>query len=171
MSDNFKSVKQNGPVWQPTHTGSKKGNDLVHLEANEKSFIQGYYLGCQTGQGPDQDSTIHKLKVTGVGDKKHLVGEMEKGQEEFSIWGTTVLNDNLSKVGIGKMTRIVWLGKKAPKKGSNHYHDWDVLVDETVEPYAGPGVVTASAQAPVSETPAQSPVLEESPAEDDDLPF
>lgn len=170
MSDNFESVKQNGPTWQPTHTGTSKENNIVPLEANEKSFIEGYLLGSTHEQGTKNDSTIHKLKVTKVGEKTHVVGEREAGKDEVSIWGTTVLNDNISKVEPGKMIRVVWLGKKAPKKGTNHYHDWDVLVDHSVEPYSGPGVIT-NAAAPAAAVPASSPVAETAPEEDDDLPF
>lgn len=163
----FESVKKNGPVWQPTQTGSKKDSNLVALKADDKSFIEGFYLGCETGQGPDNNSTIHKLKGTKVGNPTHVVGE--KGDNgEVSIWGTTVLNDNLSKIPVGSMVRVVWEGKKQPKKGGNEYHSWDVLLDSTVEPYSGPGVVSNSA-APAPEP--STPMIDDAPAGDDDLPF
>lgn len=163
----FESVKQNGPVWQPTQTGSKKESNLVPLVAGPTSFIEGYYLGCETGKGPDNNSTIHKLKGTKVGDAKHVTGE-KSPSGEVSIWGTAVLNDNLSNVSIGSMIRIVWEGKKAPKKGGNEYHGWDVLVDTTVEPLKGASVAPSNAPAPA----AASPVIDDAPeAEVDDLPF
>jgi len=166
---NFQSVKQNGPVWEPKQTGSKKEKNLTALEAGKTSFIEGYYLGCQTGQGPDNNSTIHKLKVTKVGDKKHIVGERIEGSDEVSVWGTNVLNDNLSKISVGSMCRIVWEGKKESKKGGNEYHSWDVLVDSSVEPYTGSGMIGETAQAPANEVPETSPV--ETEEEDDGLPF
>ena len=160
----FESVKKKGPVWQPTQTGSKKESNLVALVSGPTSFIEGYYLGCETGQGPDNNSTIHKLKGTKVGDVKHVTGE-KTDNGEVSIWGTTVLNDNLSKIPVGSMVRVVWEGKKQPKKGGNEYHSWDVLLDSSVEPYKGAGI-TAPAEASVP-----APALDDAPAEDDDLPF
>lgn len=164
----FESVKQNGPVWEPKQTGSKKTKDLTALEATNKSFIDGYYLGCQTGQGPDNNSTIHKIKCTKVGDSAHIIGEKDESKE-VSIWGTNVLNDNLSKINVGDMVRIVWEGKKEPKKGGNEYHSWDVLVDRSVEPLSGasnPVATTAQDEA----APVASPVVAEV-EDDDDLPF
>lgn len=164
----FESVKQNGPVWQPTHTGTKKGGDIKHLEAGDKSFIDGHYLGCETGQGPDQNSTIHKVRMTNVGDASMINGEVDQSKPEVSIWGTAVLNDNMSKTQVGAMVRIVWEGKKRPKKGGNEYHSWDVLVDNSVELYNGGGsaAVAGNTETATAATPEASPANDE-----DDLPF
>lgn len=168
----FESVKQNGPTWEPKQTGSKKENNLVSLQPTEKSYIDGYYLGCQTGQGPENNSTVHKLKMVGIGDKNHIIGEMEESQE-ISIWGTNVLNDNLSKAAPGQLVRIVWEGKKNTKTGGRSYHSWDVLIDKTAEPLAmgmPVGNTTAPAPAQPQGSVAAAPVTQEAD-DDDDLPF
>ena len=168
----FESVKQNGPTWEPKQTGSKKGKDLKALEANDKSFIIGYYLGSKTGQGPQQDSTVHKIKMTKVGDKKHIIGEMDENQE-ISIWGTNVLNDNISKVNPGQLIKVLWEGKKEPKKGGNEYHSWDVLVSKNTEPMKVNVAAQASqepAKAVEKSSPVAAPVVE-SDDDSDDLPF
>jgi len=167
----FESVKQNGPTWQPTHTGSKKEKNLKALVANEKSYIIGYYLGSQHNQGPDNNSTIHKLKMTKVGDKSLLNGEVDESGE-VSIWGTNVLNDNISKAAPGQLIKIVWEGKKEPKKGGNEYHSWDVLISKSTEPMKVAATAQSSnvAAAAVTESaPASAPSVEKE--DDDDLPF
>lgn len=168
----FESVKQNGPTWEPKQTGSKKDNNLVALEPTDKSYIDGYYLGSQTGQGPENNSTVHKIKMVGVGDKSHIIGDMEENQE-VSIWGTNVLNDNISKAAPGQLVRIVWEGKKNTKTGGRSYHTWDVLIDRTAEPLAmgmPVGNTTAPAPAQPQGNVAAAPVTQEAD-EDDDLPF
>lgn len=168
----FESVKQSGPTWEPKQTGSKKEKNLTPLKANDKSYIDGYYLGSVAGQGPDQNSTVHKLKVTGVGDKKHIIGDVDKDNPEISIWGTNVLNDNISKVTPGQLIRIVWEGKKEPKRGGNEYHSWDVLIDKEAEPLAiGQAIGNASAPAPAEPQSSVAAPVATPEEEEDDLPF
>jgi len=166
----FESVKQNGPIWEPKQKGNKKDNNLVALEPGKKSFIIGYYLGSQHNVGPKNNSTIHKIKMTEVGDKSHLIGE--ESSDEVSIWGTNVLDDNISKAAPGQLIKIVWEGKKAPLKGGNEYHSWDVLISKSAEPMKVSNTAQASnaASAPVTEsTPASAPSVDKE--DDEDLPF
>jgi len=174
MSDNFESVKKSGPTWECKQTGKKSDNSLVALTpSKEKSWIIGYYLGSEVISTNNGESTVHKLKMVKVGDKSHIIGE-EEDSNEVSIWGTGVLNDNLKKIAPGQYIKIVWEGKAQPKKGSNPYHTWDVLLDKSVEPLAlgssNVGNTTASpTQAVESSSPQSAPAV--AVEEDDDLPF
>lgn len=134
MNDNFKSVKSAGPMWEPKQTGRKIDNSLQPLNATDKSFIDGYYLGARTNMGQEQNSTLHSMRVKNVGDKNHIIGDPNENNGEVSIWGTGVLDDLLSKIRPGQYIRICWLGKSKSKNGGREYHDWDVLLDDTAEP-------------------------------------
>jgi len=166
----FESVKKSGPIWECKQTGKKKDDTLKALKPGDESFIEGYYLGSEevdnaSGQGK---SVVHKLKMTKVGNEKHLIGEMDDSKE-VSIWGTGVLNDQLSKIGMGQLIRVVWEGKVKPKKGSNPYHTWDTLVDKSAEPYQPDTGNTAAT--PQQEPAEASPVAAPEGEEDDDMPF
>lgn len=134
--EGFESVKSNGTVWEPKQTGSKKENNLTALQANDKSWVKGYYIKTEEGVGPQNNSTVHSFKMTGVGDPNHLQGDPKDSNDIISIWGTGLLNGELAeKVQLGQLCMIVWEGKKQPKKaGGNAYHSWDVLVNKNVEP-------------------------------------
>jgi len=170
MSDNFESVKKGGPIWECKQTGKKKDNTLKALKADDKSWIIGYYLGSEEVSTKNGTSTVHKLKMTKVGDDSHIIGDRDESNE-VTIWGTGVLNDQLSKIGIGQLCKVVWEGLQTPKQGSNQYHGWDTLVDKTAEPYSpntNVGDTTAAPQnEPAQASPAAAPVADE----DDDMPF
>lgn len=172
----FESVKKSGPIWECKQTGSKKENNITPLEPGDTSWIIGYYLGSEEVDNTNGNgkSTVHKIKMTKVGDEKHILGERDDSNE-ISIWGTGVLDDQMSRVGIGQLCKVVWEGKVAPKKGTNHYHTWDVLVDRTAEPYAPDTNIGNTTAAPVAEpeqaSPAAAPAVTSEGDDDDDLPF
>lgn len=175
----FESVKTAGPIWEPKQTGSKKGGDLKAREPGDDSYIDGYYLGPKVIQGPNGDSTLHVMKMENVANDSLINGDLDD-KKEVNIWGTGVLDDLLSKITPGSMVRVQWLGKKQPKRqGGNEYHDWDVLIDNEVEPIqvgAAHSVDKKPAEQPAA-PPAQEPAPQTSGAgegsdeEDDDLPF
>jgi len=172
MKNNWTSVKESGATWEPKQTGSKKGEDLKALTANDKSIIDGYYIGSVYDAGPKQDSTVHKIKMEAVGDEKHINGEVGVNGE-INIWGTAVLNDQISKIAIGQYIRIKWLGKKQPKNpASNQYHNWEVFLDSTVPPMEIGGASIPHSSDNNLEQASVSPQTESvGSEEDDDLPF
>lgn len=72
--------------------------------------IQGIYVGLETGVGKNK-SNLYQLKV---------------GDENVSVWGSTVLDSAMGKVGRGMEVRIEPLGKKVSKTGSE-YKDYKVM--------------------------------------------
>lgn len=163
-NDGFESVKNDSSaVWEPKQTGKKKDATLKALEAGDASWIVGWYLGSKEISNNNGTSVVHKIKMDKVGDENHIQGEMDAETKELSIWGTGVLNDNLGKITPGQYIKVLWEGKVAPKKGSNPYHTWDVLVNTSVPALdlgGAPAVAEKTNQA--AEIPA---------GDDDDLPF
>lgn len=172
-------VKDSEATWEPKQTGSKKTKDLVPLIPNEKSFIIGWYKGSKIiekdGQTP---STVHKIVLKEVGDKNLIIGEL--GDDKVvGIWGTGVLNAAIAEnVQVGQCIAIVWKGKtEAKKAGGNDYHNWDVMVNPSIEPMNFAGTIPSSTQAAAIPTTnavmgasavSSDTVLSE---EDDDMPF
>ena len=172
--DGFESVGDSNALWNPRQTGSKKGGDYKELVADDKSWAMGYYLGCKTGIGAN-NATIHTIKMTGVGSKAHISGDVDPVACKVDLWGSGVLDDKIANnIVPGQMIRIVWQGLQQPKKaGGNTYHGWDLQVSNKVEPIAVAGNVptTPPSTNPMSEG-AEAPVASASDADDDsDLPF
>jgi hypothetical protein len=171
----FESVKKFLPVWNPRYTGTDKDDNIKDLKVTDKSFIEGYLMESLHEQGKEKNTTIHKVKVTKVGDKAHITGDKIPGKEDMcSVFGTMVLNDLIaSNVQPGAMMRIEWLGKKKPQGGGKPYVIWDVAVDADIEPIP----VTASVQFTANTPPAAAVATEATPETvaveeaDDDLPF
>ena len=120
-NDGFESVGKATRTWEPKQTGSTKTQDLKALEASDKSFIIGYYMGSESGIGKDGNSTAHKLEMTKVGDESMLIGEGDS--DEISLWGTGVLNNKITEalergqMVQGSLIKITWEGKKTSKTG------------------------------------------------------
>lgn len=168
----FESVKENGTIWNPCTTGKKKDDTLKQLEANDKSFMIGYYKGSKLISGTQGDSTIHKFQLETAGSKSHFSAEVDKG-EEISVWGTGVLNEQMASVNPGSFVKVEWKGKVTSKKSGNPYHTWDVGVDRSVEPLAGAASFSADT---VDEGKAENAVSADNGGIDsgddsDDLPF
>lgn len=134
--DAFEDVQRKGTVWEPKSTGTKKAGDLKALEATDKSYFVGYYMGSDENAGPNSNSTVHYFKLGEVGDKAHLKGDPSENDNMISVWGTGVLDDRIKEgVSEGDFCLIKWLGKKMGKTG-NAYHNWKVGVNKNVEPLA-----------------------------------
>lgn len=168
----FESVKENGVIWNPCTTGKKKDNNLKQLDINDKSFLIGYFTGTKTiSGGTNGDSTIHKFIMKEVGNKEHLVSEVAEG-EEVSVWGTGVLNDQMSSVTPGAFTKITLTGKVIAKTSGNPYYTWDVAVDESVDPLSGTSSFSAD-EAPKEAGGSPEPAVKagQTEEEESDLPF
>lgn len=150
MERQFKSLKSSG-------------GDINVKWDGEPFDIQGYYTSITENTGSKQNSTIYKIKD-------------ENGQE-FIFWGSTVLDDQMSKIEFGDYIMVKYLGRAKSKSGSQ-YHNFEVLVDEGASgvqettptaskaPQAGDVVKThvAAKKAPVKAS--------DNPFDDeDDLPF
>ena len=167
----FESVRENGTIWNPCTTGKKKDDTLKQLEANDKSFLIGYYKGAKVISGTQGDSTMHKFQLETAGSKKHFSAEVKKG-EEVSVWGTGVLNEQLASINPGAFVKVEWKGKVTSKKSGNDYHTWDVGVDRSVEPLAGATNFSADTVEEGAAEPAVASGAGSSLDDDnDDLPF
>ena len=167
----------NTTTWEPKQTGKKKENNLVPLKANDKSWVEGYYLGTEHNQGPDNNSQIHKLRFVKAGDDSHLSGDPAESNGDISIWGTGVLNDKFTKVPVGTLVIVEWKGKQQPKTPSGReFHNWELLQNPSKTINTGAAQFEPSAQPEPSIAPS---TLEGTTAAtgaptgnaEDDLPF
>lgn len=86
-------------------------NDKNHPRA-EGDEITGRYVERQDHIG-DNDSSVHVIET--------------QSKERVGIWGSMVLDGRMSRVAIGKMVKIVYLGRKdSPNRKGKQYHDYDV---------------------------------------------
>lgn len=171
----FESVKGAGAIWEAKQTGSKKAGNLQPLQPGDDSYIIGWYLGSKHGIGKN-NSTIHGLKLKEVGNEAHIVGEMN--DDKVNIWGSGVLDGLIAEnnIAIGQCIAIQWKGLKKTKDGANEYHDWDVLINNSVEPLGMEGATVKNDSPAPSAEPMNlgaekdpgAAIMEE---EDDDLPF
>lgn len=177
-NDGFESVGDSNPMWNPKQTGSNKTNDFKKLQADDKSWATGYYLGNKPNVG-ENNSMVHTIKMTGVGSKAHVDGDIDPNTCKVDFWGSNVLDSKIiENITPGMMIRIVWQGLQAPKKaGGKEYHGWDLQINHSVEPMAvAATMATAAAQGGPSDmnldpVPVATPTATTEAAEDDELPF
>lgn len=62
----------------------------------------------------------------GPNDSKLYTFEKDDG-EVISLWGSTVIDNRMTEVPLGYLTRVVYLGKKTPKTGGKAYHNFDIF--------------------------------------------
>lgn len=164
----FEAVSEGGANWNPKSTGSKKGKDFKKLEATDKSYFVGWYLGTKSGVG-ENNSNVHSFRMKDVGDKAHITGDMPE-DKKVSMWGSGVLDGQIAdNIAPGQCVAIVWEGIKTSEKSQNNYHAWKVMVNNTIEPInvnAAPieGLGNATTE------PTKEAVATEEEAEDD-MPF
>lgn len=129
--------------------------------------IVGYLFDMQHNQGPKQNSSVYTLK--------------QENGENIAFWGSAVLDDQIQKVPMGSFIKVIYEGKKEPKKSSGQpYHSFEVMLhptkklDMSANPNTGASDAVEQPQqaAPAQEAPAQAPqgaaaVVDE----EDDLPF
>ena len=191
MSDRFQKVEENLATWSPRMKGSKKENNLVKLEANEKSWIIGWYLGFRkfTAKEGGDEYTVHKMKAFEIGDPSTASDEISKEGTVIEFFGSGVLDRMLAEnIQPGQAIRVMWLGLVAQSDNVKRaYHGWQVDVDTETTPISVMnGVIVGDAQssnndvAGFSETVPQGEAAESVPANttegapadpDDDLPF
>jgi len=139
-----RSKKNNYPehTWNPSKDPAT-GADISHEQSQRMglSQIAGWVYAKNEDVGKNNSKTYYLKTESGA---------------EVSVWGTSVLDSQMDDVQIGTWVRIVWLGKKAPKKDPRgpHYHDFEVFED-TDKPMPGYQVRTEQA-APVQTTPTNS---------------
>lgn len=172
-----------GAIWEPKQTGSKKNKDYQELQPTDASYVIGYYLGSkQVETSGGKTSLLHTLRVIEVGDDNHVNGEMINN--EVGIWGSGVLDSAIAKnIAVGQAVAIVWEGKEMnPKQGTNPYHKWKVMHNPSIEPLK---MSAMNLDAPVKSSegvPAGAPAQQNTPEpvaqkvsvddeDDDDLPF
>lgn len=77
--------------------------------------IEGYYLGSRNVATANGPSAIHVFQTA-------------KGNE--GVWGTSKLNNNLTKAVIGKKVKVVYKGK-IKITGGKTQHTYEFFVDKT----------------------------------------
>ena len=163
----FEAVSEGGANWNPKSTGNKKDGTLKKLEATDKSFFIGWYLGTKSGVG-ENNSNVHSFKMKEVGDEAHISGEIMNGK--VNMWGSGVLDSQIAdNIQPGQCVAIVWEGLKMSKKGNN-FHSFKVMVNNSIEPI-NPNA--DAAPIPGLEKATTEPVgaTTEVEDEDDNLPF
>ena len=102
--------------WIKVETSTDKMWPVEGQELKENDFIEGRYIERREDVG-DNNSKIHVIE--------------ESDGTSVGIWGSFVLDSKMQKVAIGKMCKIVFLGRKESKnKGRKDYKDWDVYYGE-----------------------------------------
>jgi hypothetical protein len=102
--------------WIKVETSTDAMWPEVGQELKEKDSVEGRYVELRSEIG-DNKSNIHVFE----GDDGKTIG----------VWGSYVLDGKMSRVAIGKMCKIVFLGRKESKnKGRNPYKDYDVFYGE-----------------------------------------
>lgn len=133
--------------WQSRKSSGKEINFKFEKEGEE---LEAYYVGTLEGQGSEKNSSIHTFK--------------KENGEEIVMWGSAVMDDQLSKVEFGGYVLIKYLGKQKTKSGGKQYHNFEVFEDtsaakvETEQPIAKKETAKTSVDTSKEE-------------EDDDLPF
>lgn len=123
----FESQKGNGEIWNPT----KDAEGDPRTEATKDDYLDGHFVDQKNDQG-EHNSTIYTI--------------LKPDGEKVNVWGTKVLNDQMTNIRKGAYIRIQWLGKKPTKAGAlkkekqrlstDSFHDWEVFVDNDVKPVA-----------------------------------
>ena len=137
-TERFRDTADFLPTWNCKYTGSTKGGDLQKLEATDKSWIIGWYVGTRDGDINGDPVKIHTVRVVECGDPTHLSAPIDDpvAGTDFEFVGDFVINDRLAtKIQPGQSCKIQWMGKTNPKKeGGRPYHLWKLYEDTVTEP-------------------------------------
>lgn len=186
----FRDTDEFEKTWNCRFSGTKKEKTLKNFEANEKSFLIGWYQGSRQFKKDNKTYIIHKMLVKpgDAGDPKHLSAEIKNpAGEVIEFFGTTVLNKKLGeKVQPGQFIKVTWKGKVTEtKNGGDPYDDWGVGIDSSIAPLIHSGESTGNAPAPSenkmdkggapsndnANTTASAENTTANAEDDDDLPF
>lgn len=113
---------------------SKKNDYPEHTWSPSKDLASGqevsYEESSRRGMNQIAGWLYRKNEDVGRNNSKTYYLLTEDGKE-YSVWGSSVMNSQMEDVQEGTWVRIVWLGRKAPKKDPNgpHYHDFEVFED------------------------------------------
>ena len=98
-----------------TNTKWKTIEPQIWKPENEGDTIEGILVNKKEGLGLNESNAYYVENKEGI----------------FMIWGSTVLDDRMSVVGVGTLVRIEFKGKKPSKKG-NDVKIFSVSVSEQV---------------------------------------
>lgn len=162
----WKSTKGSGLTWNPKKDAD--GNERDTATADD--FIDGYYVNKKENIG-EHNSNVYTIQ--------------KEDESEIDVWGDTVVNSEMSKLRIGQFIRLQWLGRKLKKSfdrpgvkinNKNSFHNWEVFVDDEVEPLsinsahlATPSALTTNPFVQKGATAGK--VFQAKEEETDDLPF
>jgi hypothetical protein len=97
---------------------SVKANSNYYKFEAVGDTLEGYYLVATAGTYDGEATTRHNFRLADM--------------TEIYISGTTLLNDRLSKVALGTLTQVEFLGETPKKKGKGKYKDFDVRQNKSV---------------------------------------
>jgi len=108
-------------------------------------------------------------KKEGVGKYNSTVFYFRTEQGiEYSVWGTTMVVEQMDQAALGQKLRIQWNGMKQKKDKSGHYHDFEVFEVTGTEPLNTAELASAAPNVEVAETKQEVMANEKA---NDDLPF
>ncbi|MDI6820953.1 MAG: hypothetical protein QMD65_02115 [Patescibacteria group bacterium] len=65
-------------------------------------------------------------KNENIGQNKSNMYVLEAGNEKVGVWGSTVIDSQMSRVAIGKMVKIIYLGQEKSDKTGRIYKNFEV---------------------------------------------
>lgn len=132
---------------------SKKssGKEVNFKFEKEGESLVGHFMGSIHDVGTKKNSSIHTIKKT--------------DDTEVNFWGSMVMDDQLGNIPFGSLIKIDYLGKKENKKKTDSYHNFEVFVDESVEPLVEAGT------APTNNAPELAASSNGTFEDSGDLPF
>ena len=105
MTINWNQFEEVGGGTMTDRTWPAKDNELKVGDC-----VEGRYVEKKDKIGKKKNSTMYVLEV---------------GTEKVGVWGGTVLDTKFSKIAVGKMVAIEYLGRKESQLG-NEYKDFKV---------------------------------------------
>lgn len=128
MSDEWKSNKGSGKVWNPKKDDD--GNQLFK-PINGNDHLDGYLVGQKDNIG-DNEATVYTFQDKDTG-------------EDIDVWGDIVLNKELASIRKGTYVRIQWHGRQFKKAFANSgpkvqftpqnsFNNWEVFTNKNVPP-------------------------------------
>ncbi len=98
--------------WIEVKTDEEESQDkpIIWNPISEGEFIQGIYLE----------------KEEDVGKFKSNMYTIKNEDGEIKFWGSTVLDDLMEKVPVGREVRITYMGKQPSKSGKQPWKDYKV---------------------------------------------
>lgn len=124
---------------------------------------------------PELEGTLTSVKHNVGVHSQTIYNVVTEDGTIYNVWESAVLKQLLSALQTGTYLKLVYLGKKASKKGFGKYKDFDLFVANG-NPAPAPPVPTADPAPPVQE-PVLQPVqdVQQAPTQEsddsDEVPF